>query len=685
MKNFYNHRLLLLFCLILSLGFITSCEDDDEETGPNSGQVELLSFGPTGVQHGEELRFVGHNLNQVEAIELQGATVPKASFIEQTSELIRIMVPEEAMQGRVTLKLSKGDDVVSKTILSFTVPITVTSFTPEARPGANMTVAGTKLTWVEGVVFGRDTVDEFVSQSATELVLQVPMNAKTGPLVFVGGGENPTFIETEEEFVVTLPSVTSFDPASVKHSASVTLKGTNLDLVEEVKFPGGATVSEFANHTATEITLVVPNSAVSGALTLVATGSLAEKATEPELNIILPAITSLTDVKHGENLTITGTNLDMVKEVVFAGGEKASTFVSKSANQLVVKVPDKANAGNLKLVTIHGFEVATSSAFNLVLPAVTNVTSTPVDPGANITITGTNLDLVKSVVFTGDATVSTFVSKSANQLIVTVPNNAKSGVLKLITTKDYEVTTKAEVEIVLPKVTGITPAPVAFGAYLTINGSSLNLVQSVKFVGGATVTNFLAKTETQIILAVPNGAKSGKLMLITNRGLEIETTQEAQVGAGGPNIDYYIYDNALRVNAAGEAEWEKWGGWETPTQDLANTEQPNRGARAIKVVYEGANGGLQFHPKDANVLNGYRTLVLYVRGTKDSQLAVQVKNSAGANQADVTFDVKAGEYKLIEIPISQLGAVSGGITELIIKNYGTTPNTVYIDDIGLRE
>ncbi|GAB3831048.1 hypothetical protein GCM10028895_47940 [Pontibacter rugosus] len=68
MKNFYNHRLLLLFCLILSLGFITSCEDDDEETGPNSGQVELLSFGPTGVQHGEELRFVGHNLNQVEAI-----------------------------------------------------------------------------------------------------------------------------------------------------------------------------------------------------------------------------------------------------------------------------------------------------------------------------------------------------------------------------------------------------------------------------------------------------------------------------------------------------------------------------------------------------------------------------------------------------------------------------------------
>lgn len=684
MKNFYNKRLLLLFCLIISFGFITSCEDDDENE-PNAGQVELLSFGPTGVQHGEELRFIGHNLNKVEAIELQGATVPKASFIEQTSELIRIMVPEEAMEGKVTLKVSNGEDVVSKTVLSFTVPITVTSFTPEARPGANITVSGTKLTWVEGVVFGRDTVDEFVSQSATELVFEVPMNAKTGPLVFVGGGVDPTFLETEEEFVVTLPSVTAFDPASVKHSATLTLKGANLDLVEEIKFPGGATVAEFASQTATEITLVVPNTAVSGALTLVATGSLVEKATEPEVSIILPAITSMNAVKHGENLTVSGTNLDMVKEVVFAGGEKASAFVSKSANQLVVRVPDKANAGNLKLVTIHGFEVSTASALNLILPVITNITSAPVDPGATVTITGTNLDMVKSVVFSGDASVSDFVSKSATQIVVRVPNSAKSGALKLVTTKDYQITTQAEVEVVLPKVDGITPAPVAPGAYLTINGSNLNLVQTVKFIGGATVSNFLAKTESQIVLAVPNGARSGKLTLITNRGLEIETTQEAQVGAGGPNIDYYIYDNALRVNAAGEAEWQKWGGWGAPTQDLNNTEQPNRGARAIKVEYNDAYGALQLHPNNATALNGYRTLVLYVRGTKDSQLAIQVKNSAGVNQADVAFDVKAGEYKLIEIPISQLGDISGGISEFMIKNYGTNPNTIYVDDIGLRE
>ncbi|MCC9166996.1 IPT/TIG domain-containing protein [Pontibacter harenae] len=202
MKNFYNTRLFLLLCLVLSFGIITSCDDDDDNL--NTGQVELLSFGPSGVYHGEEIRLFGRNLNKVEAIEFVGATVAKEDFLEQTSEVIRLVVPETTMAGVVTLKVSGGGDVVSKTVLSFTVPITISSFTPEARPGDNITVTGTRLNWVEGVVFfDRDTVSEFVSQSATQLVLRVPMTAQTGKLLFIGGGVEPTLVETEEDFVVS--------------------------------------------------------------------------------------------------------------------------------------------------------------------------------------------------------------------------------------------------------------------------------------------------------------------------------------------------------------------------------------------------------------------------------------------------------------------------------------------------
>jgi hypothetical protein len=204
-------------------------------------------------------------------------------------------------------------------------------------------------------------------------------------------------------------------------------------------------------------------------------------------------------------------------------------------------------------------------------------------------------------------------------------------------------------------------------------------VKSVVFNGGATVSTFSGQTNTQIVLTVPAAAKTGEIRLITQTGFEVATGKQAQIGSAVPNISYYIFENALN------AEWQQWGGWGTSTQDLANAENVSRGAKAIKISYNDSYGALQLHPTKANVLAGYSHIVLYVRGgTADTRAAMQVKNSAGATSADVPFDVKAGEYKLIEIPISAFGDVSGGIGELYIKNYGLNPNTIFVDDLGLR-
>ncbi len=104
-------------------------------------------------------------------------------------------MPDAAIAGKVVLKTAVGD-ITSKTVLSFAVPVTIVSVTKEARPGANVTIAGSKLNWVEKVVFGdsKDTVITFVSQSLTELVVQVPTNAKTGKLVLLTGGTEPLAI-----------------------------------------------------------------------------------------------------------------------------------------------------------------------------------------------------------------------------------------------------------------------------------------------------------------------------------------------------------------------------------------------------------------------------------------------------------------------------------------------------------
>jgi hypothetical protein len=69
---------------------------------------------------------------------------------------------------------------------------------------------------------------------------------------------------------------------------------------------------------------------------------------------------------------------------------------------------------------------------DVVLPAITSMAPNPVDPLADLTINGTNLDLVTSVSFTGAlAPVTTFVSKSATRIVLKVPAGTLKGKVTL--------------------------------------------------------------------------------------------------------------------------------------------------------------------------------------------------------------------------------------------------------------
>ena len=268
MKIIFNTRMLLLICLVISIGIAASCKKDKDT---NNGSVELLSFGPAGVQHGDTISFIGNNLNKVTAIALTGVSVPQSSFIQQTSTLITILVPEAAEQGPVTLKTSEGD-VTSKTAINFDVPVTITSFTTTARPGENITITGEYLNWVESITFAKDVaVTEFVTRSLTELVVKVPAEAQTGSLIISTGGTEPLTIETEDELEVALPAISEFSPNPAERGSNITIKGTNLDLTMGVLFKGlTAPVTSFVSQSATALVVTVPEDANKGKITLLA-------------------------------------------------------------------------------------------------------------------------------------------------------------------------------------------------------------------------------------------------------------------------------------------------------------------------------------------------------------------------------------------------------------------------------
>jgi hypothetical protein len=368
----------------------SACDDSDEDGG---SEVVLNSFGPSGVHHGETIRFIGQNLDKVTAIVLKpNVEIPSSSFASRSATLIELVVPQEAEAGKVILKTPSGD-IESKTILNLEVPVVVTSITEEAKPGTNITITGEKLNWIETVTFSQDVLVEkesFVSQSGSELVVTVPMEAQTGFITFTSGGTEPLVFDSEEELIVTLPTVSGLNPASVKHTDNLTVSGTDLDLVTEIKFTGADPVfkEDFVSQSENEIVVAVPATTTSGKLILsVASGVTIETSA---ISIILPNVTEFSPsntANHtpGTLLSLIGTDLDLVEKIKFPGVDEPVTDFVKTATKIDVTIPDGAEGGTMVLTTIHGFTVPVAVPFGNQLTLATviydDAIHTPLGPG----------------------------------------------------------------------------------------------------------------------------------------------------------------------------------------------------------------------------------------------------------------------------------------------------------------
>ena len=425
-----SFKLLALVSIILSFGIVTSCDKNDDEV--TSDKLQLLSFGPTGAKHGDTILFIGNKLDKVTAIQFTGtnATVNQADFKKQSSRLIALLVPPAAEKGYVTLKTPEGD-IVSKTQFNLDVLTGVTSITAQARPGQNVTITGTYLNWVDRVTFSKDkTVTAFVSKTQTQLVVKIPDDAETGPLILHYTGTDSNFVQTADTLKVTLPLTTTMSPNPVKPLTDLTITGTDLDLTKKIIFTGvSSPVTTFVSQSATQLVVKIPETAKKGKLTLEAASGV-KTTSSNDLDIVLPNTTGLSPnpINLAANLTITGTDLDLVKKVIFSGVAPAvTTFVSQSTTQLVVKVPAGARDGKVSLEAASTVQTTSSNDLDIVLPAITGVSPNPIDPGQDLTITGTGFDVVTSVVFLNVPAVTSFVSQSATQIVVKVPNGALKG------------------------------------------------------------------------------------------------------------------------------------------------------------------------------------------------------------------------------------------------------------------
>ena len=572
MKSRYNIWIVVLVILLGSTIFI-ACEKDDEDLDTNqmaSKEITLKSFGPSPAMRGGELRFIGTHLDKVTSIDIPGAAgLTDISIVSQYE--IRVTVPQAAKPGFVMLNTPTGE-ISTLTPIGYLEPISIDGFEPTIiKAGETVTITGEYLNVVEEVILANGVhvlKKDFESQTRKEIKLKLPEDAQTGKIIVSNGAdllsdgeEVPTWIYSEDALTVTLPSISEISPNPVKAGTLLTISGTDLDLVKSVVFQGDFKVDTFQTQTETKIEVNVPERTEDGVLVIVPASGV-EVSSGSELIMVVPDLNiSPTTIKNGGEITVTGTDLDLIEKVIF-GGNVEGTISSASATEMKVVVPDAAVTGVVRFVTKASKEV-NGPELTLIDPVFTSFS--PLEAKANMTLTieGTDLDLVVDVVFNGGLS-GTIESQTGTQLQVAVPVGASSGIIELVAKNGVRISSPSEITITanLPEITGFAENKGTPGKILTIEGTNLSLIKELIFPGGVKATAYGIKTDDMAQVYVPEDATTGYgyITIITYEG-EQGLSPQIFIGGTDPITSQTIMVMDFEQHGDHNGSWDNsWSG-----------------------------------------------------------------------------------------------------------------------------
>lgn len=515
MKTKIYNKLLLSTVLLLGVISLTlvSCQKDDKEVVA----VTLSAFGPSPALRGSSIKFIGTNLDKVSSVVLKNNIEIKDITHTGTSEM-SIVIPQDAAPGVITLKSSLGD-ITSKTPLTFSEPISIDTYTTSSvKAGDIFTINGDYLNLISRVIFSDGVVvnkSNFLSQTRKKIEVIVPKGAKSGKVAISNGAEIPVIVFTSGTATITDPTtLTTISPAIVKPKSNLVIAGTYLNLVKSVIFPDGLKIDSSGivlNESKTQMTVQVPEKVKEGTIKVV-TYSGTEMPVPQALKLVAPGVTSLVsaNVKNGGTLEITGTDLDLVTSVTFAGSVDG-VITAQSETSLTVAVPLTATDGAAVLNTNSGL-TASTAALTMIRPSFASISPLALTAGDNVTIVGTDLDLVRKVSFTGGS-VAVSPAAGATLLTIAVPTTCVGvGSVTFETVNGTKVVSTDQLTIkasTTPAITSITPA-VASGGLMIISGKNLNYVESIVFEDNEKAVLYGTRSESEIRVFIPVAAKHGK-------------------------------------------------------------------------------------------------------------------------------------------------------------------------------
>lgn len=437
---------------------------------------------------------------------------------------------------------NEGDDLSTD---QYGNEISLQSFGPcPVLRGGTLYLYGTNLDQIESVNLpGADPITAYeILQSGynSKISIQVPAEkCEPGQIVLKTkkGGEITSVspITYREDIEITKFFVGSEGNMVGNVGDVVTIKGDYLNLMHGVIFAGSDTIkeAEFKSHDRYTIQVKIPAEARTGVITLTdATKDGTSLETKEELTINTPEATPIKDrnIKAGEILSIKGSSFDQIVSVKFEGATvNAADFKSQSVAEITVAVPAKATDGTFYVVTKSGIEVPVGNIITVV-PTQLVATPNPVKNGAELTITGKDMDLITGIAFP-NAAASQLNKVETTKVTATVPEDAQEGDITLSLANGKTVT--VAYTLVKPTVASCTPAAITAGEKTIIKGTDLDLVKSITFPGDVeqTVEKFAAQNAQAIAVTVPAACAGTGFKLNLKNGTTIEVKDALSIKA----------------------------------------------------------------------------------------------------------------------------------------------------------
>ena len=548
MKNFkYIYTLLVMALVGLSL---TACSEDNLDTNQYKGGISLNAYGPNPVMRGGTLRFVGSNLDQVASIQIPGVT-PITNYETVKAGIpseIRVTVPKDGpTEGIVVLTTKDNQTLQTVTALTYTEPIAFEDFSPaSAMPGDVVTIKGDYLNLIYSLAFAEDVIvgeKDFLSHDRYTITVAVPEEAKTGKIelytadLTVSSEEELDYqiIQSESAIEIGVPTITklkgrneaeALGNITAKAGETISITGTYLQLASDITIGGvSATGVKIAND-GTGITFTLPAEAPSGDIMLVCKSGI--DVPIGTLTTVKPTncVVSPNPVKAGQALTVNGNDMDLVIDIIFA--DKDGNFVINNNQNIIntkdayaVTVPETAVEDVLKLAMANGELIEVS--FKLVKPTVTGYNVNPASAGSPLQVTGTNLDLVKSVTFgdTDNDADKFEVNADGTVITVTVPMAGKSG-KPMFNLANGTYVEGSDLQINEAVFCYFTELPDEEAELKAGESFMLPVANGDKLTGveiDGTACQYVLTNSNQLIIGIPDNAKKGsKVRLISSNG-----------------------------------------------------------------------------------------------------------------------------------------------------------------------